>query len=267
MASRALSAMTCNLPRTTVGCFSGVKVACDENPQSLPAITFWGFLYISSHAVRRMRGDIPSPRSCRVFTSHPVWLKYCVASSGLSMVGAEQSTEAFSPHHVTRLTTHCSLQRDASVGETLMIALGMIVGEVRVDHMIQGACTQHDHPFQGLLYDGAYELFAVRMHMRTAWRQEDRFHTAVLAQRIKRLRALRVPVVEQRALTQPEALTRIRQLPGAWLHAGRRGMGRDAGDLHAPCGEFHDDEHVIRHPAIPANGLVVLYACIIEAIS
>jgi hypothetical protein len=76
----------------------------------------------------------------------PVWLKYCVASSGLSMVVAEQATEAFSPHHVTRLTTHRSLRRDESVVETLMIALGMIVDEVLVDHMIQGAFTQHDHP-------------------------------------------------------------------------------------------------------------------------
>src|SRR5882724_1076342 len=55
---------------------------------------------------------------------HLVWLKYCVASSGLSMVVAEQSTEAFPPHHMTRLTTHCPLRRDESVGETLMIALG-----------------------------------------------------------------------------------------------------------------------------------------------
>ena len=102
------------------------------------------------------------------------------------MIVAEQSTKALSPHHGTCLATNCFLPRDQLVVETLMIALGMIVGEVLVDHMIQGACTQHDHPFQGLLYDGAYELFAVRMHMRTAWRQEDRFHTAVLAQRIER---------------------------------------------------------------------------------
>jgi len=86
------------------------------------------------------------------------------------MVVAEQSTEAFSPHHVTRLTTHCPLRRDESVVETLMIALGMIVGEVLVEHMIEGAFTQHDHPLQGLLLDGAYEPFAVRIQIRTAWR-------------------------------------------------------------------------------------------------
>ena len=56
-----------------------------------------------------------------------VWLKYCVASSGLAMIVAEQSTKAFSPPHVTRLTTNFSLRCDESVVETLMIALGMIV--------------------------------------------------------------------------------------------------------------------------------------------
>ena len=53
---------------------------------------------------------------------HLVWLKYCVASSSLSKIVAEQSTEAFSPYHATRLTTHCSLRRDKPVVETLMIA-------------------------------------------------------------------------------------------------------------------------------------------------
>src|SRR2546430_8143549 len=89
---------------------------------------------------------------------HPlVWLKYCVASNGLSMIGAEQSTEAFAPHHTTRLTTHCSLRRDKPVVEALVIAFCMIVGQVLVDRMMQGAFPQHDHPFQGLFLDRAYE--------------------------------------------------------------------------------------------------------------
>jgi len=53
---------------------------------------------------------------CRV-----VWLKYCVASSSLSMIIAEQSTEAFSPYHATRLITHYSLRDDKPVVEPLMI--------------------------------------------------------------------------------------------------------------------------------------------------
>ena len=83
--------------------------------------------------------------SCR--TAYPVWLKYCAASSDLSMVVAEQASEAFSPHHVTYFAPHCSLRRDESVVDTLMIALSMIMGEIRVDHMIEGAFPQHAHPF------------------------------------------------------------------------------------------------------------------------
>ncbi len=37
--------------------------------------------------------------------ANPVWLQYCVASHCLSMIVAEQATEAFPPHHVPRLTT------------------------------------------------------------------------------------------------------------------------------------------------------------------
>ena len=38
-----------------------------------------------------------------------VWLKYCAASRGLTMIVAEQSTKVLSPHHWTCLATNCSL--------------------------------------------------------------------------------------------------------------------------------------------------------------
>jgi hypothetical protein len=83
------------------------------------------------------------------------------------MIIAKQSTEAFSPYHVTPLTTHSFLWRDESVVEPLVIALSMIVGEILVEHMREGAFTQHDYPFQGLLLDGPHEPFAVGMQIRT----------------------------------------------------------------------------------------------------
>src|SRR5712691_1697009 len=87
--------------------------------------------------------------------ANPVWLKYCVASRCLSMIVAEQATEAFPPHHVPRLTTTYPLRCDELVVETLGIALRMIVGQVLADHIIQGAFTQYDHLIEGLLLDGA----------------------------------------------------------------------------------------------------------------
>jgi hypothetical protein len=51
------------------------------------------------------------------------------------MIIAEQSTAACSPYHVTCLTIDFALRGDASVVETLMIALSMRVDEVLVDHI------------------------------------------------------------------------------------------------------------------------------------
>jgi hypothetical protein len=65
----------------------------------------------------------------------PVWLKYYVASSCLSMIIAEQATEACPPHHVTCLATDVPLPRNQLVIETLMIALGMIMGHKLMDHV------------------------------------------------------------------------------------------------------------------------------------
>ena len=71
----------------------------------------------------------------RVRQQYPVWLKYCAASRGLSMIVAEQATEALPPHQGTRLATNV-LPRNQSVLETLMIALHMIVGQVLLDSII-----------------------------------------------------------------------------------------------------------------------------------
>src|SRR5712691_3193614 len=100
-----------------------------------------------------------------IMEQDPVWLKYCVASRCLAMIVAEQSTEALPPHHVPRVATHCPLPRDQLVVETLVIALRMIVLQVLLERIRQGACTQYDHLLQGLLLDGTYEPFAIRVQV------------------------------------------------------------------------------------------------------
>jgi len=114
-----------------------------------------------------------------------------------------------------------------------MITLSMIVSEVRVDDTTEGAFTHHDHPFQGLILDGADEPFAVGIQIRAPGRQDDRFYAAGLQEPVERLRELRIPVVEQIAFAQQESIKGIGQLPGALLHEGARGMGHDTGNLHS----------------------------------
>jgi len=61
--------------------------------------------------------------------------------------------------------------------------------------------------------------------------------------------------VDQIPFPQEETLKGIRQLPGALLHEGRRGMRGDARNLYAPCGQLHDHEHVVGHQAMPCRHL------------
>src|SRR6266446_850861 len=161
-----------------------------------------------------------------------VRLKYCVASSGGSMIVAEQSTEALPPYYWTRLAINV-LPGYQSVIESLMIPLRMIVGQVLVDRIRQGAFPQQDHLLQRLLLDGAYKPFAVGVQVRTARRQEERFYPTVLEQCIERLREFRVPVVDQVAFPQQESIKWICQLSSTLLHEGGGGMRSDARNLHA----------------------------------
>src|SRR5262245_44492980 len=82
---------------------------------------------------RRQEGTLPCNSAARAaralcHTTPPVWLKYCVALRGLSMIVVEQSTEAFSPYYAPRLTMHCSLRRDKPVVETLRTIIAPEVG-------------------------------------------------------------------------------------------------------------------------------------------
>src|SRR5712691_11290243 len=106
-------------------------------------------------------------QSLHVPTTDLVWLKYCVASSGLAIIVAEQSAEALPSRHGTRLVPYCPLPRDHVVVGTVMIALVMIMGQVLLDRIIQRAFPQHDHLREGLLLDGTYESFTVRVQIRT----------------------------------------------------------------------------------------------------
>jgi hypothetical protein len=51
--------------------------------------------------------------------------------------------------------------------------------------MIERVFTQHDHPFQGLLLDGADELFAVGIQIGAPGRQDDRLYTAGLQEPVE----------------------------------------------------------------------------------
>jgi hypothetical protein len=54
-----------------------------------------------------------------------------------------------------------------------MTALRMIVRQGLLDRSLQSTLASHDHPLQGLLLDGAYKSFAVRVHIEMPRREDE----------------------------------------------------------------------------------------------
>src|SRR5262245_27306152 len=109
-------------------------------------------LFASIAAVDRARGrtravaaekgrDASSHTAIESSDAYPrkpaVWLKYCAASGCLTMIVAEQATQAFMPHYLARLTTLFSFRGDDVVTEALMIPLGKIMHVISLDHIGQ----------------------------------------------------------------------------------------------------------------------------------
>src|SRR5262245_28486343 len=115
-----------------------------------------------------------------------------------------------------------------------MIPLGMIMGQVLADYMVERPFAQHHHLLQGLLLDGAHEPFAMGVEIWTPWGQDDWFYPAIPQQVVKRLGVFRVTVMDEIPFAQQEPFKRIGQLPGALLHEGVCGMRGHASNLYAP---------------------------------
>jgi hypothetical protein len=96
------------------------------------------------------------------------------------MIVTQQATEAVSPQHVPCLTTTYPFRRDESVVEPLMVPLGMIMGQVLADDMVEATFTEYGRLMESFLFDRAHEPFTVGVEVWTPWRQEDGFDTAIL---------------------------------------------------------------------------------------
>jgi hypothetical protein len=75
------------------------------------------------------------------YEAHPVWLKNSAGSRRVAIVVAQQPTQALSTPDLAAVAPKVCLRGNELVGETLMIALSMIVSQVLLDRIIQGAFT------------------------------------------------------------------------------------------------------------------------------
>ena len=97
--------------------------------------------------------------------SAPVWLNNSAESRHIAIVIPQEPSQAFATLDLTGLAPKVWLRGNELVGEALMVALGMIVGQILVDHIRQCWFAQYHHVTQGFLFDRADEPFAVRIQI------------------------------------------------------------------------------------------------------
>jgi hypothetical protein len=97
--------------------------------------------------------------------AEPVWLNNCAGSRRIAIVIAQESYQAFATPDLTGLPSQVWLGCHEPVSEALMVALGMIVGKILVDHIKQRWFPQHHHVTKRSLFDRAHEPFAVRVQI------------------------------------------------------------------------------------------------------
>ena len=95
----------------------------------------------------------------------PVWLNNSAGSRRIAIVIAQEPTQAFATPDLTGLAPKVWVGCNELVGEALMVALGMIVGQILVNHIRQRWFAQHHHVPQSFLFDRADKPFAVRVQI------------------------------------------------------------------------------------------------------
>jgi hypothetical protein len=93
----------------------------------------------------------------------------------------------------------------------LVIALVMVLGQVRLEDRAERRLSDHDHLIERFLCDRTHESFAMRVEIRTPWRQDDRFNSAGPQRPVEAMPKLLVPVGEQRSCAQQQAINGIGQ--------------------------------------------------------
>src|SRR6266446_9612971 len=117
----------------------------------------------------------------------------------------------------------------------------MIVHQGLTDDRVEAPFTESHHPIEGFLLHRAHEPCAMGVEMWAPRWEDDRLTPAALEQRTERWRTFGIPLMDARPFPKKEPVEGVGQRPGPLRHEGRRGMRRDTGNLHASCGQFHDD--------------------------
>src|ERR1035438_7920599 len=110
--------------------------------------------------------------------------------------------------------------------ESLMIAFMLVVGEIFIEHMAQGALAEENQLIETFLLDRTHPAFGEGIEVGGLWRQFESLNAGGVEDRIEVVGEFGIAVVEQEA----------------GIGHGRVGGGDIAGDLFQPglVGEWTD---------------------------
>src|SRR5271157_2492089 len=146
--------------------------------------------------------------------------------SGSALVGIEQAAQplGFSNGPVGR--TGLLAGEGDDIVETLMIAFMLMVGEIFIERMAQGALAEENQLVEAFFLDRTHPAFGKGIEVGGLWRQLESLNAGGVEDRIEVLGEFGIAVVEQEA----------------GIGHGRVGGGDIAGDLFQPdiVGEWSD---------------------------
>jgi hypothetical protein len=138
------------------------------------------------------------------------------------VIEAQEPADALAAHDGSG-TRGAGWRRDEPPIEALVVALGVVVGDVFSDVCAEMVLAQQDELVEALALDGTDEALGVSVQDGTARRQADGRDSGRGEEGPELGRVERVAVEEQEALAREEAIHAVEKVPGDLQHPSTMG--------------------------------------------
>src|SRR5664279_4209310 len=119
--------------------------------------------------------------------------------SGSALVEIEQAAQPLGFSNGSVLTNGSLVGEGDDIVESLMIAFMLMVGEIFIEHMAQGALAEKNQLIEAFLLDRTHPAFGEGIEVGGLWRQLERFNACGMEDGVEILGEFGIAVVEQEA--------------------------------------------------------------------
>jgi len=114
---------------------------------------------------------------------------------------------------------------------------------------LQRSLPEEDHALQAFLLRRSHEALEIRIQIWRARRQLYGPYTGLLQDGSERVGEFRVAIHQQIILPAQESVFGVAQIPGGLTHPQFVMIRGASGEVHAPRGQFHDEEQITGNQA------------------